>query len=76
MAAVMSFTPLEIADQLEEAARTIRRMDRDLDRAVLVSRWMVFASKLPECRDRSELNKDIFAAAERIVARHGEWKQK
>lgn len=76
MAAVMSFTPLEIADQLEEAARTIRRMDRDLDRAVLVSQWMVFASKLPEGRDRSELNKDIFAAAERIVARHGEWKQK
>ena len=75
MAAVMSFTPLEIADQLEEAARTIRRMDRDLDRAILVSQWMVFASKLPEGPDRSELNKDIFAAAERIVARHGEWKE-
>jgi len=75
MAAVMSFTPLEIADQLEEAARTLRRMDRDLDRAVLVSQWMVFSSKLPEGCNRSELNKDIFAAAERIVARHGEWKE-
>ena len=69
-------TPLEMADQLEEAARELRRMDRDLHKAVLVSQWMVFASKLPEGRDRSELNKDIFAAAERIVARHGEWKQK
>ena len=69
-------TPLDVADQLEKAARALRRMGRDLDRAVLVSQWMVFASKLPEGHDRSKLNKDIFAAAERIVSHHGEWKQK
>ena len=69
-------SPLEMADQLEEAARELRRMDRDLHKAVLVSQWIVFASKMPEGRDRSQLNKDIFFEAERIVARHGEWKQK
>ena len=69
-------SPLEMADQLEKAARALRRMGRDLDRAVLVSQWMVLASKLPEGHDRSKLNQDIFAAAERIVSHHGEWKQK
>ena len=69
-------SPLEMADQLEEAVRELRRMDRDLHKAVMVSQWIVLASKMAEGRERSELNKAIFYEAERIVSHHGEWKQK
>ena len=66
---------LQMADQLEVAAQMLRDMQRDLDRAVCVSQYMIYASKLPEGRDKIELNKDIFSAAIEIVGKHGEFKE-